>query len=155
MGLNRLGGWQRLALVLSAIYWVVAIGYAFNIGAEVDSEAATRSTAADPWAVVAESPAEKSETPPISDNQAAGKAPRPATSSLPSAEALFPSTKQIVEKNTGAALPSQPAPGSSRAQRWNFAFLPFAMLLGVAAVTYAAIAGLVWAGAGFRRKHSE
>jgi hypothetical protein len=169
MNLNHLSGWRRLALVLSAIYWVVATGYAFNMGAEVGSQESARLTAANPWQVVAETPATHSKaTPPAPKAGASGETwvvesttPISASARRPSVDQKLdpPSAaKQSAEKFPGPArqsLPSAEALFPTQDQRWHFAFPIFAVILGIAAAIYAAVTGLVWAGAGFRRQDAR
>lgn len=121
MSLNRLNGWQRLALVLSAIYWVsvVAAGaqWGFEVGSYVPQSAEARARY----------------------DAAVADVAGPLEGQSQSAEAFL---------NAKPSAPPRPPPEPPV----QFAWAPFWLAMGLGVIAYAAVAALIWAGLGFRKR---
>ena len=215
MNLNKLSGWQRLALVVSVIYWVGAATYSVGRGMQApdksalpaatdlfpDKSALPAAAAAAAVAAVAATEAATAQAavstrasaskgkaptatpvdydpfPPVSPTPAPSEGKRPGGAQndndqwkpvrtepippapartmsrakpLPTVDELLgpdPTKHQSAEEFLGLdprRVPKAPAR--------NFAFITFATLMAVALAIYGAAAGLIWAGAGFRRQ---
>lgn len=172
MSLNHLNGWQRLGLVLTAIYWVgvviAGVQSGFVVGSYAPPTPAEQAAYAEATAPLAErlaaaqktGEAAAARTLPESDYEAElrragdrmnaplGEAIRQQQPpAAPSIDAngmplgVPKSAAQLAAENT-APVADTPA---------RFAWPPFWLALGMGAGGYVAIAGLVWAGLGFRK----